>query len=627
VLLWKHQAEKDTLMKFLLVAINAKYIHSNPAIFSLRSYAGEELREHIELAEYTINQRMEYILSDIYKRKPDMIGFSCYIWNYGLVKQIVRELRKIRPDLPICLGGPEASFEYESLFAENPAVNLVMVGEGEATFKELLEESLKCYADILGDDLGRVDTRKFLQKIEDLEIPGTATVKGFHGERAPLSMNEIPFYYDRLSPEEEAANAHRIVYYESSRGCPFRCSYCLSSIDKTLRFRNIELVKQELQFFLDRKVPQVKFIDRTFNCNPGHALAIWKYIIENDNGVTNFHFEIAADLINEEELAVLKQMRPGLVQLEIGVQTTNETTLTAIRRKADLALLKDAVAKVRSFGNIHQHLDLIAGLPYEDLSSFRKSFEEVYEMQPQQLQLGFLKVLKGSEMYLRRKEYDILYQTNPMYEVLSTKWLSYEDVQELKKVEEMVEMFYNSNQFTYTLPALETLFSGSYEMFLALADYYEEKGYFVAAPARAHKYQVLLTFIEERFGAYTEWFRELLTFDYYLRENAKSRPEFARDISGYRQEISDYYKSQEQQPDVLCSYVEKGFDCKQMLRMTHMEVFSYPVWNVVRKGCTEQLQEMSVLSEGQKGDYRILFDYQKRNPLTYEAVYYVVDTN
>ena len=348
--------------------------------------------------------------------------------------------------------------------------------------------------------------------------------------------------------------------------------------------------------------------------------------MEHDNSVTNFHFEISADLLNEEELALLSQMRPGLVQLEIGVQTTNPETLQAIRRRVDLSPLKDAVAKVYSFRNIHQHLDLIAGLPYEDLDSFKKSFEDVYRMKPQQLQLGFLKVLKGSEMYLRREEYGIVYQTEPMYEVLYTNWLSYEDVQELKKVEEMVETFYNSNQFTHTLPILQQLFAGSYEMFLALAEYYEEKGYFIAVPARAHKYQVLLTFIEEHFPKYTELFRELLTFDYYLRENAKSRPEFAKDISMYRQEMTDYYKCQEKAPTILKSYVENGFDSKQMFRMTHVEAFRYPVWLTVEDEV--QLESMYDAATALTGDVErdnwVLFDYQERNPLTYEAKYHLI---
>lgn len=593
-------------MKFLLVAINAKYIHSNPAIYSLRSFAGEELKEHIELAEYTINHRMEQILSDIYKRKPDIIGFSCYIWNYSLVIQLTRELHKIMPQVPICLGGPEASFEYENLLAKNPAVSLVMIGEGEATFKELLEKSLNAF--------GKRTDVGFREKIEKLCIKGTATRKGFHGERQPLSMDEIPFYYTSLSEQEEAENAHRIVYYESSRGCPFRCSYCLSSIDKTIRLRNIERVEKELQYFLDKKVSQVKFIDRTFNCNHAHAYAIWKYILEHDNGVTNFHFEISADLLNEEEIELLSKMRPGLVQLEIGVQTTNPQTLKEIRRRVDLTPLKEAVTKIHGVGNIHQHLDLIAGLPYEDLESFKRSFKDVYAMKPQQLQLGFLKVLKGSEMYLRRKEYGIAYQTEPMYEVLYTNWLSYADIQELKKVEEMVEIFYNSNQFTHTLPVLEQLFEGSYEMFLALGDYYERQGYFVAAPARAHKYQILLAFAKEHFVEYTELFRELLTFDYYLREKAKSRPDFARDISEFRQEMTDYYKQQEVEPTVLKAYVEKGYDSKQMFRMTHMEAFRYRVW--------ESLAEQRMLKN--ISDIWVLFDYDKRNPLTYEANYSVI---
>lgn len=604
-------------MKFLLAAINAKYIHTGPAVYSLRSYAGKKLQEHVEIAEYTINQQMEDILADLYRRKPDVIGFSCYIWNISMVKRLIREFHKLRPEMPIWLGGPEVSYEYQVIFEEFPEVTGIMAGEGEETFRELLQWHVK--AEKNSETAGDAGWKENLRALQPT-IAGTATRDGFFGIRKPLSMDELPFYYDSLEEPEGEQTGHKILYYESSRGCPFRCSYCLSSIEKQVRLRSVDLVKRELQYFLDKKVRQVKFIDRTFNCDREHAMEIWRFLTEHDNGVTNFHFEISAELLTQEELELFSWMRPGLIQLEIGVQTTNQETLHAIHRPSDLERLKVTVMSVRKFRNIHQHLDLIAGLPYENLRSFRKSFNDVYGMQPDQLQLGFLKVLKGSEMYERAKEYGIVYQSEPPYEVLCTKWLSYEDIRELKKVEKMLELFYNSGQFRHTLKALEKLFESPYAMFLSLAEFYEEKGFFINSPARNYRYEGMLEFVESRkVGEKAEkLFRELLTFDLYLREKAKSRPVFAEDTHGYYREMTAFYRRQEKTPDMLAEYVAKGYDSRQMMRMTHMDIFHYPVWD-------EEWLDRANLRETNAGEGRfVLFDYEKRDPLHYEAKYMVV---
>lgn len=607
-------------MKFLLAAIHAKYIHTGIAVYSLRSYAGEKLRKHIEVAEYTVNQQREDILADLYRRKPDAVGFSCYIWNISTVKKLIREFHKLRPEVPIWLGGPEVSYEYEGIFKELPEVTGIMTGEGEETFRELLQ----AYVEAEEDGTKRKGKLRTLQPA----IPGTVTSQGLFGIRKSLSMDELPFYYEELEGMEEEQAAYKILYYESGRGCPFRCSYCLSSIEKRVRLRSVDLVKRELQYFLDKKVRQVKFIDRTFNCDKEHALQIWRFLSENDNGVTNFHFEIAAELLTEEELELFSRMRPGLIQLEIGVQTTNMETLQAIHRPADLSRLKMTVMSIRKFHNIHQHLDLIAGLPYEDIRKFRKSFNDVCGMGADQLQLGFLKLLKGSEMYDRAEEYGIVCESEPPYEVLYTKWLSYEDVQELKKVEKMLELYYNSGQFTHTLPALQKFFEDSYGMFLSLGDFYEEKGCFINAPARSYRYEAVLEFLRslqqqrgcsERMCRESEsLFRELLTFDYYRRERAKSRPAFAKDIRGYYQNISEFYKKEEENPELLLKYAQKGCDSRQMMRMTHMDVFCYPVWD--EKWIGEM--EPDRLQGG--GQYFVLFDYETKDPLNHGARYTVI---
>lgn len=589
-------------MKFLLVAVNAKYIHSNPAVYSLKAYAESRQREEIpkdkqeaisiEIAEYTINHRPEQIWADIYKRKPDVIGISCYIWNMDMVERVAAEVHKLMPEVPVWLGGPEVSYEPRFAMEKMPFLAGIMVGEGEQTFQELV----LYYG------------RRHERKEDDIrKIPGLYLAEGSTGVRECLSMDELPFYYEDLDCFE-----NRIVYYESSRGCPFRCSYCLSSIDKSVRLRSRKLVEQELQFFLDHKVPQVKFIDRTFNCNHGHAMGIWQYIKEHDNSVTNFHFEIAADILREDELELLAGFRPGLVQLEIGVQTTNETTLRAINRHMDVDKLKKMVAKLKQGQNIHIHLDLIAGLPYEDYDSFAQSFDEVYAMEPEQLQLGFLKVLKGSQMYREAEQYGICYTERPPYEVLYTKFLPFEKVLRLKQVEEMVELYYNSNQFTHVLPALQQSFESPFRMFEALADFYEEAGYFTTAPARTYRYQVLLAFAQKYDVEHLELYRELCLFDLYLRENLKSRPEFAADLQTYYDRIRLFYQKEEEKPTFLSEY--GGLSAKQMMKQTHMEAFFYPVWEPERCRNTGRWAKPSL----------VLFDYRKRNPLDYSAAFYVL---
>lgn len=541
-------------MKILLAACNAKYIHSNPAVYDLRAFASE-YKEHILLGEYTINQTKDEILKEIYRSGAEVVCFSCYIWNISFVRELIFDLKKILPGTAFWVGGPEVSFDAENFLKEMPQVTGVMVGEGEETFLELARyyiEKKGTLADIRG-----------IAFRENGEI--------FHnGWREVMDLSRVPFAYEQT---EDFAN--RIIYYESSRGCPFSCSYCLSSIDKKLRFRNLELVKKELQFFLDKKVPQVKFVDRTFNCKHDHAMEIWKYILEHDNGVTNFHFEISADLLREEELELMSRMRPGLIQLEIGVQSTNPDTIRAIHRNMDLKKLEASVVRVKSFGNIHQHLDLIAGLPCEDYESFRRSFEQVYRMKPDQLQLGFLKVLKGSSMYHEAQKYEILYKEKEPYEVLSTAWLSYEDILKLKMVESMVEVYYNSGQFRKTLSWIETFYQEMFSFYESLGAYYEEKGYEEISHSRLRRYEILLEFLKERTQLPVNTASQHMVYDLYLREKLKKRPVFAMDQKPYEASVRNYRKA------------------NKIPKTAHIEVF---------------------------GDgSAVLFDYEARDPLTNNA--------
>lgn len=509
-------------MKILLVACNAKYIHSNLAVYDLQAYASD-YADHIVLKEYTINQQKDDIMRDIYLEHPEVVCVSCYIWNLSFVKELMADLIKILPGVDFWAGGPEVSYDAEKFLTENSEFKGVMVGEGEETFKELAGYYVEKNPQDLKDMTG-ICYRDGDQIIHN-------------GWRQIMDLSSIPFIYKDLSEFK-----NRIIYYESSRGCPFSCSYCLSSIDKKLRFRDTETVKKELQFFIDNKVPQVKFVDRTFNCKHDHAMAIWKYINEHDNGVTNFHFEISADLLREEELQEMSTMRPGLIQLEIGVQSTNPDTIKAIHRTMDFEKLKGIVDRIHSFGNIHQHLDLIAGLPYEDYDSFRHSFNDVYALKPQQLQLGFLKVLKGSHMMEMCREYGIVYKTQEPYEVLSTKWLDYDHVLKLKTVENMVEVYYNSGQFQNTLEYLEKFFPDAFSIYERLGSFYMEKGYGDVSHTRMRRYEILLEFLEDMPEISVDQVKDQMVYDLYLRENLKSRPGFARDQKPFERQIWDFRK-------------------------------------------------------------------------------------
>ena len=573
-------------MKIFLTAINAKYIHSNLAVYSLRAYA-KDYQDQIVIGEYTINNRVDYILEQIYKAKPDVLCFSCYIWNMDYVEELITEYHKLCPEVPIWVGGPEVSYEVETFLAEHPQVTGVMIGEGERTFQQLC----KYY-------VNQTDSLEEIRGIAFRDQDSGKTV--FTPAQEPMNMSDIPFCYDHIENFE-----NRIIYYESSRGCPFNCSYCLSSIDKKLRFRDIELVKKELAFFIEKKVPQVKFVDRTFNCRHDHAMEIWRFVKEHDNGITNFHFEISADLLNEEELALIHDMRPGLIQLEIGVQSTNPQTIKAIRRTMDFEKLKGIVEQIHSFGNIHQHLDLIAGLPYEDYDSFHRSFNDVYALRPQQLQLGFLKVLKGSHMKEMTEEYGIVHKELEPYEVLGTRWLPYEDILKLKMVESMVELYYNSGQFQNTIACVEPLFEDAFTLYEKLGQFYEKKGYSEISHSRMRRYEILLEFVKEELEeksvgksgnqdpevenpagkaaedcrgmetATWEKVADSMIYDLYLRENLKSHPSFEYDQKPYEKAVWEY-RRQEKVP-----------------RTAHIEVF--------RDGKI------------------LLFDYENRDPLLHNA--------
>ena len=561
-------------MKTLLIAINAKYIHSNLAVYSLKASAGQ-WKDEVEIAEYTINHLREDILADIYRRKPDVAAISCYIWNMEYVQSLLKDLKKVLPEVDIWLGGPEVSYDCEEVLAREPSVRGIMAGEGETTFRELL---------------GWYHGEGSLAEIKGLVYRDEAGKFCRTGVREYEKLDELPFVYGDMTKFQ-----NRIIYYESSRGCPFSCSYCLSSIDKRVRFRSLPLVKKELAFFLKQKVPQVKFVDRTFNVNHARTKELLRFIKENDNGITNFHFEISADLLDDEEIGLLNSLRPGLVQLEIGVQSTDGQVLTAIHRAVDFDVIVDKVRRIQKGRNVHQHLDLIAGLPYGTLKEFRSSFNDVYSLRPQQFQLGFLKVLKGSEMGRRAEEFGVVRTDRPPYEVLSTDWLSYGEVLKIKGIEEMVEVYYNSWQFARTVELLTEEFEDYFGLYEALADFYEEQGYNGRSHSRMERLLILREFALSLNPARQAAFDQALLMDLYAREKSKSRPAFAPDLSGRKNEIYEFYKKEAGEHQYLIGDTYEAMNARQLLNQTHLEILS---------GETEKWY---------------LFDYQKRDPLTGDA--------
>lgn len=575
--------------KILLTAINAKYIHSNLAVYSLRANAGKYMAQ-VELAEFTINHRREEILQGIFRKKPDMVGFSCYIWNIEFVLDVAENLKKILPGVKILLGGPEVSYDAVQRLERHKYVDMIIAGEGEKTFRELLEWYYE----------GR--PQKELENICGLCYREEQGKICMTPAREPARMDELCFPYRDLEDME-----NRIIYYETIRGCPFSCSYCLSSVEKSVRMRSLPLVFEELDFFLKHHVKQVKFVDRTFNCNHEHAYEIWKYIQEHDNGVTNFHFEIGGDLLREEDFELFGAFRPGLVQFEIGVQSTNPETVRAIRRRADLGQIRENVRNVKETGNIHQHLDLIAGLPYEDYASFHRSFLDVYAMKPDQLQLGFLKVLKGSYMDEAKEEYEVVYGNRPPYEVLSTRWLPYDDVLSLKRVEEMVEVYYNSFQFPATMTLLECCTGDAFQMYEGLGKYYEKKGYFGRKHSRVSRYEILWEYASSQFENLMEEFRQALTYDLYLRDYIKNPPSFVmpRDRE-YLAWVRKFLDGEAENPQILSGY--DGFVTKQLFNMVYIGQFTLDIRALLAEQRIDKIDA-----------YSLIFDYRRRDPLNHSA--------
>ncbi len=587
-------------MKILSVAINAKYIHTNPAVYLLRANAGV-YRNDISIREFTINQSTDDILQEIVAEHPDFIGFSCYIWNIEMIKKLIPECNKLLPDCVLWLGGPEAEANAEALLLAYPQLNGVMYGEGEKVLPGLLHY----YTDsgvTAKSDSGEVQYDAGMEK-----IPGIIfrTVDGIvkNAPAEPVDMDELIFPYDI---EVLTGLRGKILYYESSRGCPFQCSYCLSSKDNHVRFRSVEKVKEDLKVFLDTKVPQVKFVDRTFNCNHKRMMELLQFMLEQDNGVTNFHFEIGGDLLTEEEILLLGKFRTGAIQLEIGVQTTNPAVMERIGRinKKD-ALFANARALLQQ-GKQHIHLDLIAGLPGEDMHSFIRSFDEVYSLHPHQLQLGFLKVLGNTRIYREAEAYGIKYREYPPYEVLQTDSISYHDLSQLKRVEEMVEIYYNSGQFKEELCFLENYlirearqYEGeedgfsAYRMYLGLSKLYFSRYTNGMQSSRMARYELLIEYITKMTNErMQDEVVQLAVYDCYARERKKARPSFSSHNAGER---------------IARRLMRDGFTVDYGSE-DHAEYFTIDIKKTAETGTAAFRENIAI------------FHYDKRSPITENAM-------
>ena len=562
-------------MKTLLVAINAQYIHTNLAVRYLCRYQDLDKSQDVSFAEFTINQLPEQIFRRIYEQNPDLLCFSCYLWNIRTVLQLADDYKQLRPEAKILLGGPEVSYDGEALLRDHPAVDFIIAGEGEKVLRPLLD----CLSSAVGE--------KDLSSVPGLVYRGKAGQPISNPRPAPMELGQLPFPYEGELDELK----NRLVYYETSRGCPFNCRYCLSSAEHGVRFQPLEKVFRELQYFLDAHVRQVKLVDRTFNCKRSHYRPILQYLLERDNGITNFHLEISADLLEEEDLALLSKARPGLFQLEIGVQTTHPETAAAVDRLAPFERIAHAVEQIHRFRNIHCHLDLIAGLPQEGYADFARSFDDVFSLRPEQLQLGFLKLLKGSYLREHAAALGLKFCSAPPYEVLASDKLSFGELSRLKGIEEMVEIYYNSGRFEQTLVFLLDSWSASgcsspFYFFEALADFWKDTGYQDAAQGYKQLCTLLWNFYRDEDRLHSSpaepskkgelLFRNAMLYDlcrhrkpYDIPQWLGERPSVAR-----KEEILRFYRQPENIARYLPQYV--GLDPRQIAKLAHLELFWQP---------------------------------------------------
>ncbi|WP_238858543.1 MULTISPECIES: B12-binding domain-containing radical SAM protein [unclassified Clostridium] len=534
-------------MKVLITAVDSKFIHSNLAVRYLKSFT-RDMDYESKIKEFTINDREGRILEEIIKEKPDIVAFSTYIWNVELVSRVANLIKRVDSNIEILYGGPEVSFDSRS-FLKNNVGEYVIEGEGEKT-----------YRDFILYKLGKIkleDVRGLHYKVNDIV---------YSNEKRPLmSMDEIVFPY-----EENEDLTNKIVYYEASRGCPFNCKYCLSSTSHGVRFLDIDRVLKDLMYFINKEVRLVKFVDRTFNCNSKFAMAIWDFLINQDTN-TQFHFEISADILKPQEIELLSKAPKGRFRFEVGVQTTNDEVLRNINRFVNFSDIKEKVLEIEALRNIDQHLDLIAGLPGEDYESFKKSFNDMYEIKPEEIQLGFLKLLKGSSMREDADKYGMEYSPYPPYEILKTDKISYEELLKLKKVEEMVDKYYNSQKFNHIIRYFERKFELPFDFYYSLGMFFEDKGYFSKNIGNAEYYKVFLDYSESVLQESNKYLKEIIRFNYLIFNKKRGLPEFLRsgmekeEEKSIKEKLKEQYSFKEYHLEKFKINIEKYIETGEML--------------------------------------------------------------
>jgi radical SAM superfamily enzyme YgiQ (UPF0313 family) len=551
-------------MKALLTTLNSKYIHSALSIRYLKEFC-KDIAD-ISLMEFTINQNIDYIAGEIYKKKPDIIGFSTYIWNLEHTLRVCEILKLISPNIKIILGGPEVSFDSEDIMKENWFIDFIISGEGEIPFRELL--------------LSIFDGNRDFSSVKGLTYrEGEEIIKNPPGSLLK-NLDMIPSPYVEIDKSLEK----KIVYYESSRGCPFNCQFCLSSTIKGVRYFSLERVKEDLQRLMDMKVKQVKFVDRTFNANKKYAMEIMEFIMDKDPEDMNFHFEVTAHLIDEDMLQLIKKAKPGLFQFEIGVQSTNERTIEAIGRTTNFGKLKEICKEIKSYKNIHQHLDLIAGLPYEGYESFKKSFNDVYEIKPEKIQLGFLKLLKGSGLRKEKEKYGFKFLDIPPYEVLETNYIKYEEMLRLKGIEDLVEKYYNEEYFKTTISYLvENKYDTAFDFFEDFLNFWEYKGYHRLSHSRDRLYEILWQFCEYKGLEELDLINEIIKFDYLFNNQNYNVPKFISrtDVDLLQPIKHNILKDEKLLEEVLPHF--KDVPTKNLLKRVHIETFKIDVLSLIEK--------------------------------------------
>ena len=550
-------------MKIILTTLNSKFIHTSLSIRYLKSYCQNI---PMEIMEFTINQNLDYIVGELYKKRPNIVGFSTYIWNREETFRICESLKIIDPNILIVLGGPEVSFDGDEILENFPFIDFIIYGEGEVSFKQFLETILN-------------DERDF-HNINGLIYRNGEKVIVNPPRELLQDLDSIPSPYKNLEDDFE----NKIVYYESSRGCPFNCQFCLSSTIKGVRYFNIQRVKEDLEILINGNVGQVKFVDRTFNANKKFAMEIMEFIMEKDPKNMNFHFEVTAHLLDREMLDFIKKAKEGLFQFEIGVQSTNSKTLEAIGRTTDLDKLKQITKEIKSNKNIHQHLDLIAGLPYEDYNSFKNSFNEVYEIKPEKIQLGFLKLLKGSGLRKNSNKYGIKFLDKPPYEVLKTNWIRYAEILKLKGIEDLVEKYYNEGYFTHSLEyIIKNHYKSPFDFFEDFLIYWESKDYHTISHSRNRLYEILLSFCH--YKEYEElWIiNEILKYDYIYNHKNPYIPKFIdRKGDGFIQKNKHEILKDE---NILNNYLSqyKDMATKELIKRIHIEEFKLNLFELFNK--------------------------------------------